>query len=202
MDNAIIIFIKNPELGKVKTRLAATVGSERALGIYQQLIALTLKAVKHINADKFIYFSDMTDSSISFMDVAFYQVVQHGKDLGERMEHAFTDVFKKLYRNIVIIGTDCPGIDSAILETAFLKLSSSDVVIGPATDGGYYLLGMSKECPMLFRNIEWSTSTVLQKTIAFCNDNAIGYSLLTELSDVDEEKDLIHLEQILKLDLA
>lgn len=198
MDDAIIIFIKNPVAGKVKTRLAATVGNERALEIYLELVAHTLEIVKHIEAAKFIYFSDEIDIAIGFKDVPFYAAAQKGEDLGKRMENAFADTFANLYRRVIIIGTDCPGIDTKGLQSAFNKLTDADVVIGPATDGGYYLLGMREPQPMLFRNIEWSTSMVLQATTAHCINNNISYVMLPELSDIDEEKDLYILKEIRK----
>jgi hypothetical protein len=198
MDNAIIIFLKNPELGKVKTRLAATVGNEKALEIYLELVAHTLEIVKYIEADKFIYFSDEIDTAIGFKDLPFYAAVQQGEDLGRRMENAIADIFANLYRRVIIIGTDCPGINAQGLQSAFNKLTEADVVIGPATDGGYYLLGMSQPQPILFRNIEWSTSTVLRATTAHCINNNISYAMLPELSDIDDERDLKHLERLLK----
>lgn len=202
MDNAIIIFVKKPVLGKVKTRLAATIGNEKALDIYRELVAHTLETVKKITADKFIYFSDDIDSTIGYSNIPFYKALQGGNDLGERMKNAFTDVLSNFYRKVIIVGTDCPGINAELLQTAFDKLANADIVIGPATDGGYYLLGMKSLQPPLFKNIQWSTSTVLEKTIKCCKENKLNYHLLPELSDIDEEKDLVHLERLMKRERA
>ena len=196
MDNALIIFIKNPVKGKVKTRLAATIGDDLALKIYQKLISNTLNMVKSVAADKFIYFSDSIDETIGYVNSPVHKEVQSGNDLGEKMNNAFAQLFKSGYKQVVIVGTDCPGINENILEKAFLELDNNDVVIGPATDGGYYLLGIKEIHNHLFEKIAWSTSTVLHSTIEKCKINKWSYTLLTALSDVDEEKDLVHLDSL------
>ena len=193
MNSAVIIFVKNPELGKVKTRLSATIGNEKALEIYKELLAHTLMSVKEIMADVFIYFSDSFDENIFEFENNFFKKVQKSDNLGERMSNAFKEVFDLWYDNVIIIGTDCPGLDLNLLENAFLQLDNVDVVIGPAEDGGYYLLGMKKHYAKLFENINWSSSSVLQTTLDNCNKNKLTHTLLSILSDVDEEKDLVHL---------
>ena len=193
MNSAVIIFVKNPELGKVKTRLSATIGNEKALEIYKELLAHTLMSVKEIMADVFIYFSDSIDENIFEFENIFLKKVQKGDNLGERMSNAFKEVFDLWYDDVIIIGTDCPGLDLNLLENAFLQLDNVDVVIGPAEDGGYYLLGMKKHYAKLFENINWSSSSVLQTTLDNCNKNKLTHTLLSILSDVDEEKDLVHL---------
>ncbi|MEO7043917.1 MAG: TIGR04282 family arsenosugar biosynthesis glycosyltransferase [Ferruginibacter sp.] len=196
MENALIIFIKNPVKGKVKTRLPATIGDDMALEIYQKLIRHTLNMVKNTGADKFLYFSDSIDETIGYANTPVHKFVQSGNDLGEKMNNAFVQLFKTGYKRVTIIGTDCAGINENILEKAFGELNNSDVVIGPATDGGYYLLGIKEMHSALFEKIAWSTSAVLHSTIERCNSNNLSYSLLTALSDVDEEADLVHLDNI------
>lgn len=198
MDNAVIIFIKNPVRGKVKTRLAAAVGNDTALAVYLDLLSHTLKAAENVTADKYIYFSDEIYVSIGQNDFAFKKTVQSGADLGEKMKNAFNDVFNSAYPKVIIIGTDCPGISPEILQQAFDELNDTDVVIGPAADGGYYLLGMKTLHPSLFDNIEWSTPAVLQTTVDRCTRTNLRYKLLEELSDIDEEKDLVHFYKLLK----
>jgi rSAM/selenodomain-associated transferase 1 len=198
MENAIIIFIKNPVEGKVKTRLAVTVGDAQALKIYLQLISHTLQEVGNTEADKYIFFSDTVADEIGSNMLPYYKMVQHGKDLGERMLNAFATVFAKGYKKIIIIGTDCPGIDSALLNTAFKKLNETHIVFGPATDGGYYLAGMTKLVTDLFFNIPWSTANVLNESQSICRRQNKTFSLLKMLSDVDVKADLIHFNQILK----
>jgi uncharacterized protein len=198
MDNAVIIFLKNPEPGKVKTRLAAAIGNSKALAIYIDLITHTLKAAENMAADKYIYFSDDMDASIGQNGLAFKKAIQSGADLGEKMKNAFADVLNSAYQKVIIIGTDCPGICPEILQQAFDELNNTDVVIGPAADGGYYLLGMKDLHLQLFDTIEWSTPAVLQTTIDRCTQTKLRYQLLEELSDIDEEKDLVHFYKLLK----
>jgi len=119
---------------------------------------------------------------------------QHGNSLGERMNNAFNNVFEKKYSKAIIIGTDCPALTEKVINDAFEKLNNYDVVIGPANDGGYYLLGMKKLHQQLFKNINWSTETVFDATINICNNLNLSYCLLPVLNDVDEEKDLQHLK--------
>lgn len=194
-DNALIIFVKNLIEGRVKTRLAATLGNDGAMDIYKQLLKNTQNSILTFEADKIVFYSDFIEEEI-WEKNSFQNKIQQGNDLGERMKNAFKSSFIAGYEKIVIIGTDCPGIHKSILENAFMALNNLDIVIGPATDGGYYLLGMKKEHPFLFQNIEWSTDKVLQQTIDLCNKNRLSYFLLPELSDIDEEKDLIHLKTI------
>lgn len=194
-DNALIIFVKNLIEGHVKTRLAATLGNDGAMDIYKQLLKNTQNSILTFEADKIVFYSDFIEEEI-WEKNSFQNKIQEGNDLGERMKNAFKSSFTAGYEKIVIIGTDCPGINKSILEKAFIALNNKDIVIGPATDGGYYLLGMKREYPFLFQNIKWSTDRVLQQTIDLCNKSRLSYFLLPELSDIDEEKDLIHLKTI------
>ncbi len=196
MKNALIIFIKTPVAGKVKTRLAATIGDADALKIYLELIAFTLKEATDTKAVTYLYFSDEIDNSIDVNCQALKKNIQKGDGLGERLKNAFADVFAGNYKSVVVIGTDCPGITTEIIESSYSNLSVNEVVIGPAADGGYYLLGMKNFHPALFDDINWSTDSVLEATINRCKKNKLSYKLLMELNDIDEEKDLIHLKGI------
>jgi uncharacterized protein len=196
MHNALIIFIKNPVAGKVKTRLAATIGDADALKIYLELIAFTLKEATKTKAVTYLYFSDEIDNSIDASCQALQKDIQKGDGLGERLKNAFAEVIAGNYKNVVVIGTDCPGISAEIIESSFNNLSDNEVVIGPAADGGYYLLGMRNFHPALFDDINWGTASVLEATINHCKKNKLSYKLLMELNDIDEEKDLIHLKGI------
>lgn len=193
IDNALIIFVKNLIAGRVKTRLAVTLGDEKALEIYNRLLKNIHEKIQFLEVEKLIFYSDFLEDDIWEKKV-FKKEIQIGLDLGERMKNAFNKSFIEGYKRAIIIGTDCPGVDQIILKNAFAKLNDFDIVIGPATDGGYYLLGMKKEYSFLFQNIEWSTDVVLQQTIDLCKINQLSYFLLPELSDIDEEKDLIHFE--------
>ena len=202
-ENALIIFVKNLIEGHVKTRLAKTLGDDAAMDIYKQLLKNTHDKIQTLKIDKIVYYSDYIEDDIWQNDL-FQKKIQEGNDLGERMENAFkslsteqADSFTVGYKKAILIGTDCPGINKSILQNAFLKLDDYDIVIGPATDEGYYLLGMKEEHPSLFQIIEWSTNRVLQQTIDVCNRNQLSYFLLPELSDIDEEKDLKYFENLM-----
>ena len=187
---ALLIFTKNPELGKVKTRLAATIGDDAALAVYNQLLLHTVSATEHLPVDKFVFYSDYIEQEDVWDSEHYYKEIQQGNDLGERMKNAFASTFKKGYHKIVIIGTDCPGLNAEIIMNAFSYLQTNDVVIGPAEDGGYYLLGMKQMQHELYEGIQWSTGAVLNDTINKCTALQLNYCMLGVLKDIDEEKDL------------
>ena len=192
LHNCLIIFARNPIPGKVKTRLAATIGAERTLDIYKQLLLLTHAATTGINCSKVVYYSDHIEAN-DLWNAGYKKALQQGNNLGERMSNAFDEVLKGKFSKAVIIGTDCPELSSTIIEEAFDKLEEYDVVLGPAADGGYYLLGMKVAHPQMFSNIKWSTNTVLSQTIAVCNEFNLSYHCLAVLHDIDEESDLQYL---------
>jgi uncharacterized protein len=190
--SALIIFQKNAILGKVKTRLAASVGDEQALEVYQWLISYTHEMVKELKVDKYLFFSDNIPENLAGEEKCFDLEVQTGENLGERMRIAFERLFAKGYNNIVIIGTDCPELKLNDLNEAFVALSQADMVIGPAKDGGYYLLGMSSFIPEIFNDIPWSTSKVLELTLNKADSLKLDYEFLKTLSDIDTIKDWEH----------
>ncbi|MEO6488536.1 MAG: TIGR04282 family arsenosugar biosynthesis glycosyltransferase [Ferruginibacter sp.] len=187
---ALIIFAKNPEPGKVKTRLAATIGNEAALIIYNKLLHHTVSVTKYLAVDKFVFYSDHLDQDDIWNKKHYYKEIQQGNNLGQKMENALASTFQKGYDEIVIIGTDCPGVNAGIIMNSFSFLQSHDVAIGPAEDGGYYLLGMKEMHRNLFEGIQWSTKTVFSTTISKCVALQLSYSVLPLLKDIDEEKDL------------
>jgi rSAM/selenodomain-associated transferase 1 len=190
--SCLIIFAKNLVPGKVKTRLAATIGAEQAMKIYKELLAHTYGVTKALSFHKIVYYSEYLEYE-DLWNEDYDKGVQEGNELGERMTNAFNEVFQKEFDKAVIIGTDCPGLTTSILNDAFKNLDKYDVVIGPATDGGYYLLGMKRYHPLLFKNIAWSTATVCDATKTACDKLQLQYYCLPMLNDVDEEKDLQYL---------
>ena len=188
--NAIILFTKNPELGKVKTRLAKTIGNERALEIYKKLLTHTQSIASPIDADKFVFYSDTINETDQWSAADYYKKLQFNGDLGQRMAAAFQEAFSLGYQSVCIIGSDCYELTSAIISEAFSKLADHDVVIGPTYDGGYYLLGMKLLYKPLFLNKSWSTDTVFSDTINDFDTLSLTSYRLIKLSDVDEEKDL------------
>ncbi|MEO5892325.1 MAG: TIGR04282 family arsenosugar biosynthesis glycosyltransferase [Ferruginibacter sp.] len=190
MKEALIIFAKNPEMGKVKTRLAATIGNEAALAVYHQLLLHTVSATEYLPVDKFVFYSDFIQEEDVWTTEYYLKELQQGIDLGERMKNAFASIFQKGYEKIAIIGTDCPGVNAGIIMNAFAYLQYNDVAIGPAEDGGYYLLAMNKLHPEIFEGIRWSSGEVLKATISKCDALQLKHYLFPVLNDIDEEKDL------------
>src|SRR6266496_6553063 len=187
---ALLIFTKNLIFGNVKTRLAATVSNEVAFTVYKQLVQHTISVTDCLPVDKIVFYSEQIDERDMWSNDIYEKQLQAGKDLGERIHNAFHQVFNKGYSKAVIIGTDCPELTSGIIMSAFVYLNNHDVVIGPARDGGYYLLGMKKLHTELFRNINWSSDKVLQQTLTACRQLFLSTHLLPELSDIDDENDL------------
>ncbi len=187
---ALIIFVRNPVLGKVKTRLAETLGTVNAVKIYQKLLQHTHDITKDFAADKYIFYADYINNDDLWENEIYDKEMQTGLDLGERMKNAFELLFDKGYKEITIIGSDCYELTTKILVTAFDQLRNVDIVIGPAKDGGYYLLGMNIFIPQLFEKKYWGSRTVLFETIK--EIHSYNYSLyqLQALNDVDEEKDV------------
>lgn len=185
---ALILFRKNPELGKVKTRLAASLGDDKALAIYEQLVQLTLTEAEKTNFELFSYFSSFIPTKDP-KDKG-HSKVQVGSDLGERMKNAFEEVFSLGFKKVLIIGTDCPEISSKTLIQASQKLDNYELVIGPAEDGGYYLLGMRALQKDLFEGIAWSTDSVLERTLSKSDQNGLKVCLLEKLNDIDTAEDL------------
>ncbi len=187
--NALILFIKNPIRGKVKTRIAATMGDEAALMIYKKLLQHTQKVALSVSVTRFLYYGDFILLNDGW-DNGFQKRLQTQQaDLGERMSHAFAQVFAKKYEKVIIIGSDCALLTPDIVQNAFDQLDAHDFVIGPATDGGYYLLGMRAAHSDIFKNMIYSTDSVLQKTIENINLLQKTTFLLPTLSDTDDEKD-------------
>ena len=197
--NILLIFLKNSEQGKVKTRLAQTVGDEKALEIYKKLKAYTFSIASQTEADKQLWFSNFLPKKHalpkSLNDAAVK--VQVGDSLGERMKRGFQQVFDEGYSKAVIIGSDCAQLKSKHLQNAFDALSTSDIVVGPARDGGYYLLGMNTYLPSLFDDIDWSSERVYRQTVAKIKEGNHSYTALEPLNDVDTEADWQEVDGIL-----
>ncbi|MCB0515582.1 MAG: TIGR04282 family arsenosugar biosynthesis glycosyltransferase [Chitinophagales bacterium] len=187
--NALLIFVKNAVAGKVKTRLAQSIGNEAALEIYLQLLEITASQTKLLAADKLVWYSEKITVGDVFDEAYFMKKVQNGNDLGEKMENAFVHAFAEGYENVVIVGSDCAEISKSVLEEAFVQLEKYDVVMGPAEDGGYYLLGMKKNLPFLFKNIPWSTSKVAEISQRLLRQNSVSYTCLSSLPDIDTLED-------------
>lgn len=189
---ALIVFVKNKRGNNVKTRLAASVGHETAGRVYDLLLDSTRAAVREAEADVFVYYSEEVVPDDAWAADGHRQAVQQAGDLGQRMEQAFEALFKQGYDQVAIIGSDCPDLDTEHIEEAFALLNTHDAVIGPSEDGGYYLLGLKKSLPALFRAKKWSTDTVLRDTIQDMVNAGWELARLPVLNDIDTEEDLRH----------
>lgn len=192
--SALIIFAREPKDGKVKTRLARDLPVRAVTRLYKAFIRDVIKiALKVPCTERFLFYDAGTGSSIPFLRKAasgFRLKKQAGKDLGERMHKAFEHCHKNGFRRVAIIGSDCVTVNARDIETAFHKLSTHDCVLGPAKDGGYYLIAMSRPCGGIFRGVAWGTSAVLEQTLG--NVRALGKTvfLLRQHDDFDEMDDL------------
>tara|TARA_R110000868_G_scaffold140690_1_gene356598 strand:- start:8388 stop:8999 length:612 start_codon:yes stop_codon:yes gene_type:complete len=188
----LLIFTRNPELGKCKTRLAATVGDEVALKIYKFLLDHTKNFTKGLNTSKWVCYSDHIWENDIWGNSVYEKKIQSGNDLGQRMVNAFRDGFKAGHKKIIIIGSDMYDLTEDDLKDAFKALDHHEFVIGPAIDGGYYLLGMKVFKPSLFDNKNWGMDTVLEATLEDLKNES--YFLLTPKNDIDYFEDIKDIE--------
>ena len=199
MKSALIIFVRNPEAGKVKTRLAKTVGVDQALHIYEELLQHTHQITKDLQCDKFVFYADRINENDLWENHIYQKRLQRGSGLGDRMLEAFVDLFMMRYTKIQIIGSDCYELTTGIIETGFEKLNEKDVVIGPSADGGYYLLGTNQIITELFYNKEWGTGKVLPATMEDINKLSLTCFELPQLRDIDTEEDWLLYQRGIKL---
>jgi len=194
------IFAKYPEPGRAKTRLIPALGPQGAAALHKQLVRHTLNGVgellglREVEAQIWTAGADPRAFADRF-GTPLPCVAQRDGDLGQRMLAAFREMLRAS-RSGVIIGTDCPDLSAGLLDLAFEALHTADVVLGPASDGGYYLIGLKRPVPALFENVEWSTSTVLARTLERASALGLSVRLLPTLSDVDEPQDLAVWERV------
>ncbi|WP_298329944.1 TIGR04282 family arsenosugar biosynthesis glycosyltransferase [uncultured Dokdonia sp.] len=186
--NIVLIFTRNPELGKVKSRLAKGVGQENALEIYKKLLSHTKDVVSTLNCTKRVGYSVKVRDNDMWDNAIFEKFQQEGEDLGVRMYNAFEKAFADGYDNVLIVGSDLYDLRASHINEAFDALHSNDAVIGPAQDGGYYLLGMSKLIKEVFYNKEWGGDTVFKSTMD--NLATLKTHQLETLNDIDFAEDL------------
>lgn len=186
--NLLLIFTRNPEPGKVKTRLAKDIGDQAAFDIYNFLLEHTVSVTRELNVTKEVHYSEKAEPEDIWDNTIYRKKLQQGDDLGARMQFAFEEGFKNGFKNIIIIGSDLYDLAQEDLEAAFEALEQNEVVIGPAEDGGYYLLGMKKPEPQIFENKNWGSSTVLSDTLKDLQGKNVG--LLPEKNDIDNLNDM------------
>lgn len=185
----LIIFVKNPLPGQVKTRLGQSIGMPRAAAVYQNLLQHTHTLSARLSLNKEVWYGDFIHPEDLWNQGDFQKRKQRSGSLGERMAAAFLSAFEAGYDKVMIIGSDCPELRTEHMEKGLQALDKHEVVIGPARDGGYYLLGMRRPYA-LFKGIEWSTPRVLDQTLALCQDLQLNSYLLPVLSDLDDLNDL------------
>ncbi len=183
-NNQLIVFSRTPLLGKVKKRLARVLGPEKALAIHRKLLAHSLRVAKSSGFSYKVYYSEAP-----VVPVEGHHAVQRGTDLGERMLNCFIAELREAEK-VCLIGSDCYELTPAIIKQAFNALNNHDVVLGPAHDGGYYLIGLKKALPRLFTGIAWGGHKVLAATLDICTKHGLSYALLPTLNDIDLAEDV------------
>ena len=193
MDSLIIVFVKTPKLGAVKSRLAYTIGDEAALTIYIEFLKILENTLLECKEDIVVYFSETIDSDF-FKN--YPNKIQYGEDLGQRMYNAFEDGFSQGYRKIILIGSDIPDMKSTNIRSAFEQLDNNKVVFGPALDGGYYLIGLSELLEAPFKLKQWSNQFVLKNSLKQLQEHNIHPALIAKLNDIDTFEDLLNSETL------
>ena len=192
----LMVFVRNPKLGTVKTRLAVTVGDKMALEIYMELMRHTAEVTQKLSADRKVFYSEKIEKYDVWTEMSFSKALQTKGTLGQRMENAFSSAFEQGYKKVLIVGSDLYSLKTSHIEKALEQLDKKEVVIGPAQDGGYYLLGLNKKLPALFCNKNWGTSSVLKETLKDLRTKSVA--LMEPLNDVDDFEDLKKETELLK----
>lgn len=194
--DGLILFAKYPQPGKIKTRLAAKIGDAQALELYKRFLTDKRTLFDHLSCARMINYAPNTKTAADYFAHLFSRDSvmwpQHGDDLGERMNNAFLHGFEQNVERLLLVGSDSPQLSARIVHQAFDLLKENDVVLGPSTDGGYYLIGFKKDgfTQAAFETISWSTAHVLKQTTTALKAANRTFGLLPELTDVDVVEDL------------
>jgi len=184
---ALIIMTKNPIKGQVKTRLSETLGPDTTFEIYKRLLKITQQITENLPIDKHLFYSDFIVLQDEFSTEEYQKHVQISHpNLGNKMLAAFQQMFNLGYEKCVIIGSDCPYLSASLISEAFVKLTETDVVIGPSVDGGFYLLGCKNDRDLNFDNIIWSTDMVTNQLLINIDKDGLSRLLLPILEDIDD----------------
>ena len=184
----VLVFCKNQIIGKVKSRLAMNIGQKKALLVYSELVNKTATVVNSLSSEVHIYYSDYIEENDNFNSSKIKKFIQKGNNLGDRMINALNISFKN-FSPIVVIGSDLWELEISDIMDAFGILKKKNVVIGPSTDGGYYLIGMNYLDTKIFENKNWGQESILNDTIRDIDDK-INIHLLDEKTDIDTYHDL------------
>jgi rSAM/selenodomain-associated transferase 1 len=196
---AIIIFIKNPDLGRVKKRLAKTLGDEKALDIYKEMLEHTQNITKTLSVDKYLFYDRAKEIHDSWPNDIYNKEVQTSPYMSTRISNAFKKIFTKGYEHVVIVGSDCLELDERMIRLAFRQLEHFDTVVGPTKDGGFYLFGMNTFNSELFKVHSWGTAALASDIIKVIHNLHQTCFMLSELSGVVTADDLNdNLKQLVK----
>ena len=193
----LIIYAKNPIQGKVKTRLAETIGDKKALEIYQFLLSNIQSEIKELKVDVEVHYTHFIDDEDDWQGNRLQKKMQIEGDLGERMDSTFKQAFANGYQQVIGVGTDIYDLNALDIQDGFDQLETYDYCLGPANDGGYYLIGMTEYQPKLFQNKSWSTSSVLQETLRDLAGEDVA--LLNEKMDIDTIDDVEQIDELNQL---
>lgn len=189
----LVILLKAPRAGLVKTRLAATIGPQEAAAAYRTLAECVFSNLRDWPGVELRHTPDDAGSELHVWQRPGWSLVPQGSgDLGDRLARAFAEHFLRGTRKVAILGADCPEVSHLDIMAAMAALENDDVVLGPATDGGYWLVGLRAPNPQLFRRIAWGTGQVYAQTEAIAAHAGLRLARLRTLSDVDTEEDWRH----------
>ena len=191
-----MVFIKDSSKYPVKTRLKTSIGKNKSIWVYNQILKKTVLVLKNIKTDIAVFHYNSIISKNPFKNFSKWNKIQIGKNLGEKISNAFNWGFEKGYKKIIIIGSDLWDLNEEIINKGFLELNKNKVVIGPSIDGGYYLLGLNKKMPKIFEGIKWGTQSVLAETLKLLEHEPY---ILPELNDIDTFEDLITNPSLFKI---
>ena len=193
--DVLIIFVRNPVLGRVKTRLIPSLGAKKALFIYEKLLSQACQQASAVACKRLVFYSDFVPEQDLFSAFSFARCLQRGSHLGQRMQAAFAYAFALGARRVVLMGSDCYDLSTDHLCQAFKLLHTCDYVFGPAQDGGYYLVGMKKHASFLFSEDSWGHSQVLQEALDKIAQRHLSHRLLETLTDIDRPEDVAMLSK-------
>lgn len=192
-EERLIVFLKAPRPGTVKTRLARALGPEVACDAYRRLVATLLNQLAELPGVELCYSPDDALEEVRpWLREGWRSAPQRDGDLGERLRRAFDRTFAEGAERIVVVGSDCPTVIPSDIHAAWNGLHTHDVVLGPAIDGGYWLIGLRRPQPELFRDIPWGESTVLRRTVERARRSGLSLELLREQRDIDTVDDWRH----------
>jgi hypothetical protein len=191
----VVLFVRAPQMGMVKTRLAKKVGAEIALDLHQKFTEDLINTLTSVGSTVSIYYhpSESRSQLIHWLGPSFGYYPQSGNDLGRRMEHAFCRSFEMGFNRVLLVGSDLPDLPVSFFHDAFTRLKTDDAVIGPSTDGGYYLIGFRDRTffPEIFLNISWGSPLVLEQTLDRFREHRDSVHLLPPWRDIDDFEDLM-----------